>query len=877
MAHSEPLGLLNFMRLFYLNCLFVFFSLAAFAQSGTISGRVTEQETGEPLIGATVVIDKTTLGSITDLKGAYRIPNVPSGPQLIRVKYVGFEDVVVEVNVSASGETIVPEVVLQSTSIGLEEIQVFANVVEDRKTPVAASSISSVTISEQLGAMQLPELLNSTPGVYATQGDGSFGDAYVNIRGFGQEEVLFLINGVPVNDMENGIMYWSNFAGLSEVTRNMQVQRGLGASRLAVNSVGGTVNILTEPSDKRRGGRVETIFGNGSYTNRHRLTLNSGQLDRGWAYTFQGSRSYGEGLRPGAYVDAWSYFLTVSKQINANHSLLFSVFGAPTDRGRAWNTNSTNYTKYGSVLYNEAWGFYNGEQLSVSQNKSHKPQMSLLHVWTINKNLTLSTTPYLSIARVYGTARLGDAPALTSEGLQNFEAMRTANIANVQTITNPFGSPQGTTLTGLQSRSIIEARYNNHNWFGAISNLNWQINPLTTLVGGIDLRNYTAIHYGRVHHLLGGEFWLDRDLGSSGFDNNLLTPNRVARKGDKIRYNYDGNVRWGSVFAQIEKTKGKFDIFASANLSRIQMWREGNFWNGDAARGYLYNSLGSSDKRVFDNYNVKGGLNYRINGRHNVFLNAGRITRAPFLRNSFIDARFSNSFIEGLKNEQIEAFEAGYSYRTARLKVHANVYYTTWKDKTLVNTAFVDPQSGNRQALNGLAAEHKGVEVDAKFELIPGVELTGMFSAGDWEWTRDARAVFTNDQGSEVEFARVYVKGLKVGNSAQTTGFIGAHVRRFRDLYFGFRFNYFANLYEGFDPAERITGYRQVRRLPDYHMLDIYGGYYFPVNDFRARVGFNLHNVLNGEFIRRSDELFGVQEAYGFPLNYNVNLTVYFN
>jgi iron complex outermembrane recepter protein len=136
--------------------------------------------------------------------------------------------------------------------------------------------------------------------------------------------------------------------------------------------------------------------------------------------------------------------------------------------------------------------------------------------------------------------------------------------------------------------------------------------------------------------------------------------------------------------------------------------------------------------------------------------------------------------------------------------------------------------------------------------------------------------VFTTDQGTEVEFARVFVDGLKVGNSSQTTAFIGAHVKRIRDVYFGFRFNYFGDLYERFDPAERITGYRPVRKLPDYHILDIYGGYYFPMGEMRARVGFNVHNLLNDNFIRRSDELFGVQEAYGFPINFNVNLTVYF-
>lgn len=860
-----------------LTLLFLFLiSFSALAQKGQIAGRIQDAETKEWLIGATAVVDNSGLGEIADLDGRFKIQNVPVGKQVLKISYVGYEEFSLEVTVSADQSTDVGEIQLLPTSVGLREVEVFANMVEERKTPLAVSNVSNLAIQEQMGAMQLPELLNSTPGIYATQGDGTFGDAYINIRGFGQEEVLFMINGVPVNDMENGIMYWSNFAGLSEVTRNMQVQRGLGASRLAVNSVGGTVNIVTQPSERRKGGRLETMFGNGSFRNRYRLTLNSGEMKGGWAFTFQGSRTNGEGIRPGAYVDAWSYFFTASKTINSNHSLLLSVFGAPTDRGRAWNTNSDTYERYGSVLYNEAWGFYNGERLSVSQNKSHKPQITLMHHWVINDKLTLTTTPYLSMARVYGTARLGDAPALTSEGLQDFEAMRAANIANSQTIENPYGSPLGSTLTGLQSRSIIEARHNDHNWFGAISNITWQVAPQTTIVTGVDVRNYTALHYGRVHHLLGGEFWLDKDL-SGNFDNNLLIPNRIARKGDKIRYNYDGNVRWGSVFTQVEKTVGRFDAFLSGNLSRIQMWREGRFWNGDEGRGYMYNSLGSSDKRVFDNYNLKGGVSFRATGRHTFFLNGGSITRAPFLRNAFVDARFSNEFLAGLKNESILSAEAGYSYRTSRLKVQANVYHSTWKDKALVNTAFVDPQSGSRQALNGLGASHRGIESEVVFEPIPGLELNGMVSVGDWRWTSDARAVFTTDQGTQAEFARVYVKDLKVGNSAQTTAFLGAHYRRIKDTYFGFRANYFADLYEGFDPAERITGYRQVRKLPDYFMLDIYGGYYFPMEEFRGRLGFNVHNLLNDTFIRRSDELFGVQEAYGFPINYSINFTVYFN
>jgi iron complex outermembrane receptor protein len=864
-----------------LSSLVLLFSLQAIAQSGTITGKVSDAETKEALIGVTILVEGTTLGAITDLDGKFNIKNVAPGNRTLRFKYVGYEDLTSEVTIVDGQTTTVADVQLQSTAIGLSEVEVFANIVEDRRTPVAASTIGALEITEQLGTMQLPELLNSAPGIYATQGDGSYGDAYINIRGFGQEEVLFMINGVPMNDMENGIMYWSNFAGLSEVTRNMQVQRGLGASKLAVNSVGGTVNIVTSPSERKKGGNVDVTMGanaNHIYSTRYRLTLNSGALKGGWAVTFQGSRSKGEGIRPGTYFDAWSYFLTASKELSSNHTMLFTIFGAPATRGRAYNTNTETYNRLDNYLHNPAMGYYlggttgaNPQILSVSENKAHKPQMTLMSLWNINDKMTLTTSAYASIARVYGTARAGAGEILTNEGYQDFEAYKAANIANVQTIQNPYGDPFALPVTGSQSTRIIEARYNNHNWYGVISNLSYQLDPTTTIVGGVDLRDYKASHFAEVHHLLGGDFWVDK---FSSFDNNLLTPNRIAYKGDKVRYDYDGVVRWGSAFAQLEKTINQFDIFASANYSRIQMWREGNYWSADPV--FTENSFGNSDKRVFQNYNIKAGVNYRITGRHNVFVNAGKFTRAPYLRNVFVDSRYGNKYLNGLKNESIQAAEAGYSYRTGKLRANFNMYYTQWEDRILANEAFVDPRTNERQALTGLAALHKGIELDFRYEVMPGIELTGSFSKGDWEWTSNSRVSYRDSTGV-IDTDSVNTKGLKVGNSAQTTAFIGMHYKRIRDVYFGFRLNYFGDLYESFDPAQRTGEFQQVRKLPDYFILDIYGGYFFNIGDMRSRAGFNVHNLLNDRFIRRSDEGFGGQEAYGFPINFNVSMTVYFN
>ncbi len=115
-----------------------------------------------------------------------------------------------------------------------------------RKTPVAFSTVDNKTINEQLGSQELPEVLKMTPGVYSTKQGGGVGDARINVRGFDQQNIAVLINGVPVNDMENGKVYWSNWAGLGDAVESIQVQRGLGASRLAINAIGGTMNMITK-------------------------------------------------------------------------------------------------------------------------------------------------------------------------------------------------------------------------------------------------------------------------------------------------------------------------------------------------------------------------------------------------------------------------------------------------------------------------------------------------------------------------------------------------------------------------------------------------------------------------------------------------------
>ena len=92
-------------------------------------------------------------------------------------------------------------------------MEVVADVARTRETPVASTSIAPKKIEEQLASQDIPLLLNKTPGVYATQQGGGDGDSRINIRGFNQRNVAVMVDGIPVNDMENGWVYWSNWFG----------------------------------------------------------------------------------------------------------------------------------------------------------------------------------------------------------------------------------------------------------------------------------------------------------------------------------------------------------------------------------------------------------------------------------------------------------------------------------------------------------------------------------------------------------------------------------------------------------------------------------------------------------------------------------------
>ena len=212
--------------------------------AGVLKGRVRDAATGDPLPGANVYLENADQGTTTGPDGAFEIGGVPAGSDTLVASFIGYEEFRLTLLVATDAIEVLVELVPEV--FRGQEIVVVADRAKLRETPVAFSDVSKAEVDRKLGSRDLPLILDDTPGVYATDQGGGSGDSRINLRGFDQRNVAVMINGVPVNDMENGWVYWSNFDGLGDATSSIQVQRGLGASNLAIASVGGTLNIITD-------------------------------------------------------------------------------------------------------------------------------------------------------------------------------------------------------------------------------------------------------------------------------------------------------------------------------------------------------------------------------------------------------------------------------------------------------------------------------------------------------------------------------------------------------------------------------------------------------------------------------------------------------
>ena len=885
----------------YLSTVFLILGIsgAAFAQSA-IRGTVTEQGSGEPIIGANLILMGTAQGNATDLNGDYVITGVEPGTYTIRVSSVGYITITEEITVGSSDLELDFE--LELTSASLTALEVFASR-SDQTTPVAFSDVDQEAIQTQLGSRNLPEVLNITPSVYSTGEGGGSGDARINVRGFSQRNVAVMINGVPVNDMENGWVYWSNWSGVGDAARSIQVQRGISNVNLAVPSVGGTLNIITDPTQNEAGGSIKFESGSGAL-NKTTLQLNSGMINDKFSFSAVGVRKTAEGLVEGTWADEWAYHLAASYQVNEDNRLDLFALGAPQrhgqnlyamntatydrdyalsldgydpaaadihwEKGRFFNANVTGVSNtYNGKQYigDGAWvgssvqNRYSRDFINERENFFHKPQINLNWYSELSDKLTLTNVLYYSGGQGGGTGTLGDI---------EWDYTHNQRVADWDA-TIADNDPNG------ESNGILRNSRNNQWTIGDILKLSYQASENLELQAGLDWRTAEIEHYREVRDLLGGRYYVETG--------DPFNPNYRAGLGDVVDYNFTNTVDWYGGYLQGEYVADKYSVYATGGISTIKYSHE----------NFFINESGSPLTRESDNivgYQAKAGGLYNVTDNTGIYLNVGYISKVPIFDNVISD--FNGAINENPENEKFYFYEAGVRYRdpSGQFGINANYYLTDRRDRSF--TRGVDLQNGLEGIINisGLDQMHTGVEVETSYKPNNWIRLDVSGSYNLWEYQNDVEAVYLADQGdpNSATDVNLFLEGLKVGNApqAQLAYILGVQPTNNFDVQLVG--TSFYRHWSDFNPLERddVNDRAQPWQAPKYTVFNLHLNYSLDNILEGSTLFLNLFNVLDETYIQDSvdnssfngyDDDHDADDAevfLGLPRRYNFGVRINF-
>ena len=771
-------------------------------------------------------------------------------------------------------------------NVNLEEVVVSSGVIDiakERETPIALSKITAQEVALKVGNQEFPEIMNKTPGVYATKQGGGYGDSRISLRGFDQRNTSFLINGQPVNDMENGWVYWSNWQGLTDIASGIQIQRGLGASRLAVPSVGGTVSIFTKSAEKQQGGSFTQMIGNDGYV-KTTAAYNTGVNDKGWSSSYLLTKWSGNGYIYNTKGEGWTYFFAVGyTPEGSNHKLNLSVLGAGQwhHQRDVW-VSIRDYQNFGEDGIDRRWntngGMLNGEEYSLRRNFYNKPLATFNWDWQIADNLELNTSLYGSAGRGGGTGPRGNnyrngtidmlpfrkdltehynengRGTRTSDGFINYDAViqynrsiddYTGGLARGAFDGGKIGS-NGFREDGVSREILIRrASMNSHDWVGAISNLNLYSGNMHYSIG-VDLRNYKGYHYRVLNDLLGldGYFSTGNKNSAGQIIETLVEASpfqNTGIKGPKIDYYNIGYVGWQGLNGMAEYSSEQLTAVLQAGLSNQSFQREDFF---DQPGNPL-----SEKKNVGGGY-IKGGANYNFNENSNAFFNAGYISRQPNFDAVFPNYR--NDINPDLQNEVITSVELGYGFISNALRLNINLYSTNWGNR------FVTRSLSNQQGVDGTAqfkdidVTHNGIEIEGTYNLSGATKLRGMLSMGDWRYTKDFESELFDENQQSIGTGTLYTKDAKVGDAAQFVAFLGVDHRFGSNLRVDLDYRFVDGLYADYsitDSAFTTPDNQGALQLPSYGLVDFGASYYFGKWSLRA----NINNLLDTTYIAESN------------------------
>ncbi len=882
----------------YYYCFVVFFSCAmtTIAQDTIVKGSVVDAA-GDVLEDVSVAIANTDTSAMSGFDGTFTLTgDVASGEQLLVLVKVGYQTLTYPITVESGQLLSLDPITMELESAFTEEL--------------LTVTLSDDQINDESGiADNVSGLLQASRDVFLSSAAFDFSGAFFRVRGYDSQNATVMINGIEMNRAFSGRPQWNNWGGLNDVTRNQELANGLTPSDYTFGGVLGSTNINMRASKYRQGGRVSYASSNRSYTNRIMASYSSGLRSDGWAFTLSAGRRWGdEGFVDGTLYDANSFMTSIEK-VMGNHSLNFTSIYTPNRRG-VRSSNTQEVIDLRGIRYNSNWGYFKGEKRNSRIREIDEPIVMLNHYWDMGENTQLNTNVAYQWGS-FGNQRLDNngtravtdasgqvsfvggavnpSPAyyqrLPSFFLQN-DDLEGAFLAQQEFVNNGqlnwdaiLEANQNLAAQGGNSLYALTEDRSDDKTLAVSTIFTSDVTDNITLNASVSYRNLESENFANVVDLLGGTGYLDVNQFLA---NPVLAPNdannpfRTVGVGDRFRYNYviDQDVIGG--FAQAQFKFKRFDFFLGGNVSHTSFQREGLF-NNPRFPG----SLGKGEEESFTNYGVKGGLSWKVSGRNIITANAGYLTEAPTLRNSYLNAREANNLVPDLQDEKITTADLTYVYRSPLVKARVTGYYTLFEDATDVSFFFAEFSQGSgfvQETVTGVDRRHIGAEIGLEAQVTPTIKVKGVAALGQFTFDKDSDNVFITTDSEELldntnqdrilagvnaELGPAAIKDYRVANGPQNAYSVGFEYRDPDFWWFGATANFFTHSYIDIAPGLRTESFfldadglpinnvdpaiarslLQQQRLDDYMLANLVGGKSWKVGDYFIGLFASINNV----------------------------------
>jgi len=854
----------------------------SFAQQTVVEGSVKDLTSNQALVEVTVSFEGLLLSTQTDALGVFLFSSdVPLGEQVLTLTKEGYR------------VARYPIVVNEGKTLNIQDMMMSLDDLDD--------DLFTITLSDDelnddtSGADNISGLLSSSQDVFQRAAAFEFSSSFFRVRGLNSDNGNVLMNGIEMNKVFNGRPQWSNWGGLNDVLRNQELTTGLAPSSYNFGGILGTTNINLRASEYRSGSRITYSSSNRSYTNRVMATHASGVVKGGWSYAFSLGRRWGnEGFQDGTFYDANSFFVSVEKKINDKHSLNFTGFYTPNKRGKS-SPNTQEVYDLKDIKYNEYWGYQDGEKRNSRVKRIAEPVLMLNHYWDFTDKTSLNTNVAYQFGEL-GNSRLDyagganpspayyqglpsyfladtDGPDLagaysayqnfTEGGQLDWNRLYDANVTN--------------NLTGDNAAYVLYEDRSDDTQLSVNTIINSEVSENVTLNAAVNYKRLKSHNFAEIVDMLGSTTGY---LNVDSFDQvqfNLQNPNQVVGQGDTFRYNYNLDANILSMFAQAQFKYNKVDFFLAVSNTKTSYQREGLY----QSEVYEDNSFGKGEKVEFTGIGAKGGFTYKFSGKHLLVANAGYLTKAPTIRNTFSNSRDNHAIVGdqsgfGITEEKITSFDLNYVYRSPIVKARLTAYFTKMQDANEVSFYYADGISGIdsgtafvQEILEGIDKRHLGIEFGIEAQVTPTIKLTGVASVGQYTYDNNPNLLLSSSDFTDgLDFGEANLKDYKIAGGPQRAFSLGFEYRDPNYWWFGTTANFMSNAYVDVSPLTRTENfYLDTDEIPfpdydpalakellrqekfdSYMVWNAVGGKSWKVGDKYISLFVSLNNILNTQF-----------------------------